>query len=563
MNPNVCASYALFSRLAAHGVTHCVLSPGSRSTPLAYVANQLFDTTVVIDERDAGFVALGIAESTGRAPVVITTSGSAPTHLYPSVVEAFHSNIALIVISADRPHEVRGRGAAQTIDQVNMFNTSVRYFFDALCPHDESSTEYWEEQADALFEHSSGGGVHGPVHLNMGMREPLVPDGDEGRPSPTTEIKKTTATYSSQLDRRLLSSAETVVVTLGRNAGVDEDSMVFLMENFIWPQLSDVTSNVRFFPTTITSYDAIMRRSDAKNFIPDLIIQIGDPLTSKIWNEMTSASQIISVTRYDDGRDPHGNISQHIVARDINKFLRQLATIHHEPSCSFFDEWKLADTQALQTINHVLDDHDNSEPALFAELGVVLNNAPQANVLIASSMPIRYAEWLWIRPSSNLTLYSHRGTNGIDGMVSSAYGIAHGSSLPTLCVTGDVAFAHDIGFLSALSQLCESNNECVIYFVVDNGGGAIFRHIGEAHAASLDDSYEKLYQTKPAVDIKAMAGACGAHYVSGSNEECVNAVKDILEKKIAGVHVIHAKVDHDSGTAFMKALRDALAGPTS
>lgn len=182
MNPNVLASYALLGRLRDHGVTHAVISPGSRSTPLAFVAYELFDATVVIDERDAGFIALGISESSGQPAVVITTSGSAPTHLFPSVVEAFHSNVGMIVITADRPHEVRGRGAPQTIDQFNMFGSATRYFYDARTPHEEDGVDYWEARADELFDVADGSrNVVGPAHLNMGMNEPLSPDGDENR----------------------------------------------------------------------------------------------------------------------------------------------------------------------------------------------------------------------------------------------------------------------------------------------------------------------------------------------------------------------------------------------
>ncbi|HMS24180.1 MAG TPA: 2-succinyl-5-enolpyruvyl-6-hydroxy-3-cyclohexene-1-carboxylic-acid synthase, partial [Acidimicrobiia bacterium] len=532
MNPNVFASYALFSRLASFGVTHAVISPGSRSTPVAYVAHELFDTTVVIDERDAGFVALGIAESTGCIPVVITTSGSAPTHLYPSIAEAFHSNVGMIVITADRPHEVRGRGAPQTIDQINMFSMSVRFFHDTLCPHDEDSDIYWHERADELFSHASGvGSVAGPVHLNMGIREPLVPDGDEKQKyesqsvihasgSPQPDVRHGVFGFSSSATseriflsaiRDLIAGAQKGIVTIGRNSGLSPADMATLNEVVSWPVLADITSNVRCCENTISAYDTVVRRGDAKQFLPDVVLQFGDPLTSKLFNEFLSPATVVSLRSYDDHRNAYGNASHFITLSEPSMCFDELRTINYQQTPQFTDEWREAHRQSIDVIAQTAVSASDSEPAFFLKLGKIFTECKdEISVLVASSMPIRYAEWLWVRPAESVRVYSHRGANGIDGMISSTYGIAHGSQVPTLCVVGDVAFAHDIGFLSHCAQLTKEKNACVVFFVIDNGGGAIFRHLPQAGNATMADSYEEIMQTPPGIDIEALSRACGA-----------------------------------------------------
>ncbi len=581
MNPNMFASYALFSRLASHGVTHAVVSPGSRSTPLAYVAHELFDTTVVIDERDAGFVALGLAESTGRTPVVITTSGSAPTHLYPSIAEAFHSNVGMIVVSADRPHEVRGRGAPQTIDQINMFSTSVRFFHDTLCPHDEDSVLYWHERADELFSHASGiGSVAGPVHLNMGMREPLVPDGDEKEVYESQNVVHVSAIsqpevrhgvfgFSSSLSsvriftpaiRELIARAPKGIVAIGRNSGLSAEDVTILSEIVSWPVLADTTSNVRCCENVISSYDGIMRRDDVKKFLPDVVLQFGDPLTSKLFNESLSPSTVISVRGYDDHRNAYGNATHFITLSEPRMCFDELRAIVYQQIPQFTDEWREAHGETADAIEQSATSASDSEPAVFLKIGKMLTKCKdKISVLVASSMPIRYAEWLWARPAESVRVYSHRGTNGIDGMISSAYGIAHGSQVPTLCVVGDVAFAHDIGFLSRCVQLTKEKNACVVFLVIDNGGGAIFRHLPQAHNEAMSESYEEIMQTPPGIDIQALSSACGAEYLTGSFEECMNSLETKLHTREKGTHVVHLTVEHDSGPEFMTQLQAKLS----
>lgn len=584
MNPNVLACFALLSQLKQLGVTHAVISPGSRSTPLAYVANELFDCTVVIDERDAGFAALGISESMDNPAVVITTSGSAPTHLYPSVVEAFHSRIPIIIISSDRPYELRGIGAPQTIDQENLYGTAVRYFCDAQCPHDVQDESYWLNIASSLIRNSRGlDGTPGPVQLNIGMREPLCPEGDEHAEfealldiltSDSNEnisyqgSRNRTRSHDSKKSKspinrevtQILENSKKGCITIGRNGSLSSSDVEQLVQGTNCIVLCDAISNLRDIEGVITSYDAVLRRDDYKDFIPDVVIQIGDPLTSKIWNEVIASSQVISINPIEDGLDPHRTIDHRIIESDVTSILLVLVNMQKDTDLYFKRNWKKADGLSLEIVDELATLKPKSEPALFLELGNMLKGIQASiSILVASSMPIRYIEWFWNKTSKSSTIYSHRGTNGIDGMLSSTYGIAYGSEQPTLCVLGDVAFAHDVGFLTRCSQLTNDNNVCVIFFVVDNGGGAIFRHLEQAKNQTLLGSYERILRTDPRLDIEAISNACRSSYFHSDISRCVSKTQELLENGIVGTHVIHLKVDHESGPDFMQVYREKLA----
>ena len=554
MNPNIVASYALVAELKSHGVSHCVISPGSRSTPISHAAYELLDSTVVIDERSAGFVGLGIAESTNTPVVVITTSGSAPTHLYPSVVEAFHAHVPMIYISADRPHEVRGRGAPQTIDQSELFSHSVQLFIDSVCPHDNIDDDYWGTIARDLYSASVGhDAIPGPVHLNMGFREPLTPDGDEliHRQGETLSVEKVHDKREVELPDSLRSSRG--LITVGRHFDGDPRDIHALSEATGWPICADILSQLRD-GSVITTYDTIVRRND-KQFLPDIIVEIGEPLTSKKFHEFMAGVETIALKKYKDSRDPYGHHSSEVVASDISQVLKSWARLHYEDDPLWRQLWVSAETHSLETIARVIQQQPDSEPAVLAAIGdICAKYQDHLQVLIASSMPIRYAEWFWNKSGPDTCVLSHRGTNGIDGMISSTYGIAHGSCTTTLCVLGDVAFSHDVGFLSAAQQISLGRNESLIFVVIDNAGGAIFRHLDQAQNRTLKNSYAELFQTTPAVDIEKMCHATGVTYIHGTPHD----YKTVLDDPQPGVTVVHICVEHESGPEFMRALDNAI-----
>lgn len=530
MNPNVNAAFALLGRLKDHGITHCVISPGSRSTPLSYVAHQLFETNVIIDERDNGFLALGIAQATGVAPICITTSGSAPSHLFPAVAEAFNSNVGMIVISADRPHELRSVGAAQTINQVDLFGTHVRYSFDTKLASEVSDDNYWRDIADELYFATHESALkRGPAHLNIAFDEHLSPDGDETYTAAIpSEAEGSDRSDDGSLD---LSQYDTGVITLGRNSHISLEALKSLSESTGFPILADVTSNARHDEVAITNYDAVARSSDFKRMIPEIILQFGDPLGSKVWNHKVKPAKLIAFKKYDDERDPHLQASQTIICSDLPVILskriesKDLLTLSKK--CS-------------EEITSKFNIFPDSEPALFNDLGKTLEDF-EGNILLGNSMPIRYAEWFWSKTNKNSTIYCNRGTNGIDGTISCATGIALGSKKQTVCVLGDVTFAHDIGFLPHAVSIANKYDLNITFVVVDNNGGAIFSHLEQGKNEAMQSSYEEIMQTPTNIDFEVVANAFGCKV---QNELYLNDLKP-------GVDVAVLKTDHLSGRKFL------------
>ncbi len=564
MNPNYIASYALLGRLKDRGVSHCVISPGSRSTPLAFVANELLDSTIIIDERSAGFVALGISESTKRPCVVITTSGSAPTHLYPSVVEAHHSNVGMIVISADRPHEIRGIGAPQTIDQHNLYGSACSYFVDTKCPEDENEVSYWENIADKAFSSSGFTAKRANVsHINMGMREPLVPSGGELEYYLKYKSVKFNAPSNEEVEdlNGLLNFTdyEKVIVTIGRNSFIDSKSINLLRSHFKCPVLTDVLSGERNNQEYISNYDSIMRSKNTDNLKPDVILQFGDPLTSKIFNQKMAKVHTIAVKKYDDGRNPWDNQNDTFIASDPNLIVDKIVTINEFlKNEEFLNAWKQSSKKVQKNIFEVLEKFPESEPSVFFKLGNAINVLDNTSVLLASSMPVRYAEWFWSTTPNTVNIYSHRGTNGIDGMISSTIGIAKGTERSVVTVLGDVAFSHDLGALPVLNNFCARHELGVSLIIINNQGGAIFNHLEQANSEIIAPSYEKIMMTPPNIDIAGLCSGLSINYLNLKPNDIEKDLRQLLEQDSRGLNVIEIEVGHNSGREFMSQLNDSI-----
>lgn len=586
MNQNVIASYALISQLKKLGVKRAVVSPGSRNTPLAYSTNELLETLVIIDERDAGFCALGIAEATNTPVVVITTSGSAPTHLFPSVSESSGSNIPLIVISADRPHELRGRGAPQTIDQIELFTTHVRYFNDSPLPKEDIKIDFWINLASDIFNASVGSfeksTCAGPVHLNIGFNEDLVPDGDEiifvenylenlGETHTKQNFGFSSSNYEtmsmqkdkdfelSQEIKTLVKDSKNILCTIGRNGILFQERKTVLKYLKDIPVLCDATSQMRFSEDVITTYDTIVRKQEIQSLKPDLIVQIGDCLTSKKFNEFAAGIETIAIKPQSDGRNPYGNITHTIVSPDINAGIESILEIKTQVNNDFLKSWKLKDENANTVLLEVLDNNQLSEPSLMFSLGNLIGNeSSKFDVLLGSSMPVRNAEWFWRIVGSQNRVFSHRGTNGIDGFIASVFGIAMGGSNRAIGVCGDVTFAHDLGFLPHCVNLSKKYKKDITIFVIDNDGGAIFTHLNQNKSQVLSQSYEKLIATPPQIDLKEISLSCGASYFEIDLETLDKDLKTVFEMENVGTTIVRIQVNHESGLDFMNQLNSII-----
>ena len=472
------------------GLTHAVIAPGSRSTPLAVAlaARSEVQTRVVLDERSAGFVALGVGLATGRAAVVLTTSGTAAAELLPAVVEAHHGRVPLIVATADRPWEAMDVRAQQTIDQLRLFDGVVRFAASPGVPDEASSGAWRSLAARALIDarHSPNGA--GPVHLNVAFREPLLPEGEaqprpgraDGRPWHAFDASPSGLAPLGLRGRRGL-------VVAGAGA-----PPVGILHALGWPVLADPRSGGRVpHRLTIAAADALLRvPAFADAHRPDVVLHVGEPWASRVVNEWLAScdAEHVVVDSYGAWPDP-----QRVATRLVRGPVDPVA--EDQPEDGWVDAWVNAESAAQTAIAHALDPASAS-----AIVQRTYDDAEENDIMfVASSMPVRDLEWFG-RARPGCRVLSNRGANGIDGLVSTAAGIAWAE--PTRSVTallGDLALLHDIGGLRAAAGLANLR-----YVVIDNDGGAIFDFLPQA--SQLDhDTFGRLFTTPHGLELSMVA----------------------------------------------------------
>jgi 2-succinyl-5-enolpyruvyl-6-hydroxy-3-cyclohexene-1-carboxylate synthase len=520
-NRNTALASALTEELARSGVRRAVISPGSRSTPLAIALwrQPEIEVAVILDERSAGFFALGTALATGVPAAVLCTSGSAAANLHPAVVEADEAGVPLIVLTADRPPELRDIGAGQTIDQLKLYGDAVRWFCEVGTHEaDDDGLLHFRSVACRAYASAIGDPRPGPVHLNVPWREPLAPvkvDGQvtagdplalEGRgDAPLNAITRAVPrAEEGELDRlaeRIESSARGLIVA-GRQ--MDTGLAGFVAELAAaagYPILAEPTSQLRRGPhdrsLLVTTYDAIVRDRPA-SLVPELVIRFGDLPTSKPLRQWLAAIEDLDQIVIDpagDWREPTRRAATllradpRVTARALGDRLSRLrpgaATVAGSP---FAEAWLDAERAVREAVDGRIDAlGELSEPGVWESLGRVLRDGD--SVLAASSMPVRDLE-AFLRPGpEGVRFASNRGANGIDGLVSTAAGLAAGSGSRTWAVLGDLALFHDIGGLAALRHAPELR-----LIVIDNSGGGIFHFLPQAEAMP-EDEFEALLGT--------------------------------------------------------------------
>jgi 2-succinyl-5-enolpyruvyl-6-hydroxy-3-cyclohexene-1-carboxylate synthase len=481
------------------GVRHAVIAPGSRSTPmaLALACRPDMSVHVVHDERVAAFTALGLGLEPGPGvpatpALLLCTSGTAAANFLPAVVEAGLSEIPMIVLTADRPEELRGVGAPQTIDQIELYGRHVRWFHDAGVA-DASSAREWRQLAVTAWSRSATG----PVHLNLPFREPLVGTARSlpapGEPTVEGLDDGPTDPVPDSFD------AERGVILVGGRHGVDEGKIVELHGRTAWPIIADPTSGLRHL-STVTTIDGLLRNETfADEWRPDTIVRIGRPSASKVLAQWTARPDVTLVQVGGPGRiDPAHNVAAVCSIDDL------LATGPTGASGStWLAGWHVADERA----EHALVDWFSSAPGLSepaAARTLAEHLPPGSQLTVSSSMPVRDLEWFGGRAA-----YAHcnRGANGIDGVISTALGRAlargHGAP-PAFVLIGDLAFVHDSNALVALDRRAVD----LRIVVVDNDGGGIFSFLPQS--SSLDhERFEQLFGTPLGTDVLALAAAHG------------------------------------------------------
>lgn len=545
--------------LIKSGLQDVVLSPGSRSTPLAmtFSTHDQVKEWMIIDERSAAFFALGIAKQTNRPVALVCTSGTAAANYYPAVVEARLSRVPLVVLTTDRPHELRDVGAPQAIDQIHMFRNEVKWFHEMALPENTPHMRSYVRQKAIRAMQIARSEKQGPVHLNFPFREPLVPDFSlEG----LWEDPETSVTSHVPLEGKRVFSEEQardVLHILGEKkrgvivCGPQTDptfarSIIQFASAWGLPILADPLSQLRTGKHEkawmINGYDAMLRSKEVREALaPDFIIRFGAMPVSKSYlfyvQEHAHVPQMV-VENSEGYRDPSYNLS-HFIYADQCSVAETLARVGGDRPVeqSWFDTWKQLDA--------IVDPHVAVEQEEGVTEGSVVRTIRQlipseTTFFIGNSMAIRDVDTFFTSSEKELALLANRGANGIDGVVSSAIGAATAGKRVTLLI-GDLSFYHDMNGLLAARQY----DLDITVVLVNNDGGGIFSFLPQA---SDPTHFEKLFGTPTHIDFKhAVAMYQGAYELPTSNTAFAEALEKSYERSGLTVIEVHTERRENAG----------------
>ena len=558
--PNAGRAFALVlvDELVRHGITDAVLAPGSRSTPLAlaFAEDARIRLHVRIDERSASFTAVGLARATGRVVPLLCTSGTAAAEFHAAVLECDAARVPLLVLTADRPAELRGTGANQTVDQIKLYGGAVRWFDEVGVPESRpDSVAYWRATASRAVAAATGAsGSPGPVHLNLALREPLVPTDDgtgfpyplDGRAGdrPWAIAEEAQRRIPDPVRDRLLAARRAVVLAGDLSPAANGGAIAAFAAARGWPLIAEPHSNARRGPAAITGTDAVLRDQtfvDAHQ--ADLVVVCGRlGLSRATLGWLTTAScDVVVIDEFGEWWDPTRS-----AAILVNADPATLPAVGGEPAeADWLAEWSAAGAAATAAIDAVLDDNsDLTEPRLARDL--VAGLPAEALFTVASSMPIRDLD-LTMHPRDGVRIVANRGVSGIDGFVSTAVGAAVGHSGPAWALAGDLSLLHDINGLLA-DPLPE-----LTLVVVNNDGGGIFSLLPQA----ADDAvFERVFGTPHGADLaQVVSGYGGNHRRLG----CVEDLTEALVESPKGVRVMEVRTDRRDNARLHRTLTEQAA----
>ena len=541
--------------LAAHGVKDVVVCPGSRSTPLALAVarHPALRVWMHLDERSAGFFALGIARARHRPAAVLCTSGTAVANLLPAVVEAHLARVPLLLLTADRPPELRDNGAPQTIDQIGIFGRNVRWFIDLPVPQMTLLPFLRATLGRAIGLTQSA--PAGPVHLNLPFREPLVPD----RSLMATLLAQTPSSVQVTPARRMLGGAELAtlasslieyrrgLIIAGPDCPADLGPLLTILAHRLrFPVLADPLSGVRYGPHTddyiLGAYDAFLRDERfVTHYAPEVVLRFGAMPTSKpllLYLQHHPQARQLVIDGGAGWREPTSLAREHLQVDEhwfCLALADALASSQREGPTLWLRAWQTAEQTARTTIQaHLLAQETISEPGLFARLGTWLPNG--TTLFVGNSMPVRDCDTFLAPRSTPLYVIGNRGANGIDGLVSTALGLAAGDATPLVMALGDLSLIHDTNGLIA-ARLHRLNATILL---INNDGGGIFSFLPQA---SETDQFELLFGTPHGTDFAPLAALYGAQYTLASDWATVHTA---LQNSFAGgLHLIEIRTRRD------------------
>ncbi|HLJ03421.1 MAG TPA: 2-succinyl-5-enolpyruvyl-6-hydroxy-3-cyclohexene-1-carboxylic-acid synthase [Solirubrobacteraceae bacterium] len=549
---------AFCDELARCGLEHACTSPGSRSTPivLSLAREPRIRCFSHLDERCAAFFALGAAKASGRPVAIACTSGTAAANFMPAVIEARWARVPLIVLTADRPPELRDVGAGQTIDQIKLYGDAVKWFFELDVQGAAPEQLRWIRTLACRAYWTALEGPPGPVHLNIPLREPLVLEaplpsdepGGGGRPDGRPWVVRPPLAAAARSAGDIAPLPERGVIVAGRDErdpGLGEVVAGFAAR-VGYPLLADPLSGARRGSAAIAHYDLLLR--DPARLLelarPELVIRVGDLPTSKPLRAWLAASGDVRQIALDpEGawQDPAGVVSERL-AVDPAATLSALS----EPSGSgrWLESWLAADAAVAATLDDALGD-ELSEPLVARSLGRWLG--PGDTLFVASSMPIRDVETFLAAADAPPRVLSSRGANGIDGTVSSAYGAAAAGPGRVVLLIGDVALAHDIGGLMAARR----TGLQLTIVLLNNDGGGIFHFLPVSGEA---DAFEEHVATPHGLRFELAAELYGCAYARPAD---LPALHSALEARDSGTTIIEVRTDRERNLQLHRRLAAA------
>ena len=556
LDANAAFASTLVDEWARAGVTDACVAPGSRNAPLALAlsADARIRVHPHLDERSAGFFAVGAARGSGRPVVVCCTSGTATAHLHPAVLEAWHGGVPLLVCTADRPPEQRGTGAGQTIDQVGLYGSAVRWACDVDAPADRAGVGAWWRALGARAAAAALGPPAGPVHLNVAFREPLAPTGGplvatpgraDGRPW-TVSVPAVRRLGPEAIDELAVAvrRARRGVIVAGWGADVEATVVSELSARAGWPILADPLSGLRVGPQLCAAADALLRTpAFVAAHVPDLVLRLGAAPTSAATTAwLAGADQTWLVDP--DGRwlDPTHTATRRLPVDPVPLLTSLVDALDDaRPETAWVDGWLGADRRAQRAIAAQLAGSEEPFEGRIAR-DVVAALPSGATLVVASSMPVRDVD-AFAEPRADVRFVANRGVNGIDGFGSTTLGVAAVSSGVTVGLTGDLSFLHDANALLGVA----GRGLDAVFVVVDNDGGGIFSFLPYAERVA-PEPFEQVLATPPGVDLAEVAAA---HGVAVSEVDKASDLAPALRTAIdrGGVRVVRVRTDRAANVA--------------
>ena len=577
-----CAA-ALVDGLVAAGATRASISPGSRSTPLALALarDPRIDLHVHLDERSSGFFALGMAKTTGKPAIVACTSGTAAAELLPAVVEASQARVPLIVLTADRPPRVRGTGANQTIVQPGLFGEYARASLDLPVPTTEGQDAWWRQAAREAIESMTSDPI-GPGHLNCPFEEPLTPSLEAPGPEPTEERVPSRDRFAAELDPteverlvELVSGARGVVVVGGLPPYLSFAGG-FWSTLMKWPVLAEPTSNARIPDEALAAGQSIIASSWAEEHRPEVVLQFGAFPTSRATQGfVAAAAKLVVADRWHLDPNPdrlpawrlavdpdaligalrgypvvQGGVGIALTGEHTQEEIDELWHGRIEPAPDDWTaDWRAFDGLARATMDRLLDGWEEPfEPRIARDVAAWIPE--DGRLFVGNSTPVRDLD-LAMAPRDGLTVVANRGASGIDGLVSTALGVAAARRRgPTVALLGDLSFLHDAG---AVLWNASRDDADLTIVVVNNHGGHVFSLLPQRALPEHTD----LFVTPHGVDIGGLCAAAGAGH---ERVERASELSPALDRAAGagGLRVVEVVVDAELGLGRRRELQGTV-----